>query len=288
MKRFFKIICLVAISCWGFASNVSAQSSARGIVQGFLPFEANENESPEEDEIATDRDSFTPSTNVVGRKRLVMESGYSLIDNRQVAETHSLPEILSRYGINDLLELRLGVNYEIGGASNPISGNVPGDFEEEPVIEEEARLLYGTKMLLTDQRNWIPESSIIIQGFTPTSGEATATTFSSSYIFGWKLRNGSIWDSGIRYSTNSVEEDHFNVWSPSTVLKIPVGERWKAHAEYFGVFSEGREHESTQHFFSPGIHYLISQDLEVGTRVGWGLNEQSPNFFTNIGIGIRF
>lgn len=279
---------MVAASCWGFASNVSAQSSWTGILQEFLPGQEDESSSPEEDEIVTDRDSFTPSTNVVGRSRLVIESGYSFIDNRKAAETHSLPEILTRYGFNDMFELRFGFNYEIGGASNPISGNVPSDFEEEPIIEEEARLLYGTKMLLTDQKDWIPESSIIIQGFTPTSGEATATTLSSAYIFGWKLRNGSIWDSGIRYSTNSVEGDNFNVWSPSTVLKVPVGERWKAHAEYFGVFSEGQEQESTQHFFSPGIHYLISQDLEVGTRVGWGLNDQSPNFFSNIGIGIRF
>ncbi len=288
MNPSLKIVCLVAVAIGAFASNLEAQSPARGLIEGFFPSEAGEAESPEEDEIVTDRDSFTPSTNVVGHKRLVIESGYSFIDNRKAVETHSLPEILTRYGVSDMFELRFGFNYEIGGASNPISGNVPSDFEEEPIIEEEARLLYGTKMFLTDQKDWIPESSIIIQGFTPTSGEATATTLSSAYIFGWKLRNGSIWDSGIRYSTNSVEDDNFNVWSPSTVLKVPVGERWKAHAEYFGVFSEGREHESTQHFFSPGIHYLISQDLEVGTRVGWGLNDQSPNFFSNIGIGIRF
>ncbi len=288
MNHFLTIFYLVIATCVALPANVSAQDVYRGLVQGFLPVDGNESASSEEDEIVTDRDSFTPSTNVVGRKRLVIESGYSLIDNRQVAETHSLPELITRYGISDLLELRFGANYEIGGASNPISGNVPGDVEEEPIIEEEARLLYGTKLFLTEQTNWIPESSVIIQGYTPTSGVATATTFSSAYVFGWKLRNASVWDSGIRYSTNSFEGDHFNVWSPSTVLKVPIGQRWKAHAEYFGVFSEGRDKESTQHFFSPGVHYLISQDLEVGTRVGWGLNDQSPDFFSNIGIGVRF
>jgi hypothetical protein len=242
----------------------------------------------DEDEIETDRDSFTPSTKVVGRGRLVIESAYSFIDNQTVPETHSLPELVSRYGLNEWFELRFGYNYEVGGAGNPISGNVPDDLEQEPEIEEEARLLYGGKAWVSEQDSWIPESSIILQGFTPTSGKETATSFSTSYVFGWKLRNNWVWDSAMRHSISSFEGDHFNVWSPSTVLKVPMGERWKAHAEYFGVFTEGREKESTQHFFSPGLHYLFTPDLEIGIRVGWGLNDQAPNFFANVGGGIRF
>ena len=72
------------------------------------------------------------------------------------------------------------------------------------------------------------------------------------------------------------------------MIKLPIGEKWKVHAEYFGIFSEGRETETTQHFFSPGIHYLLSKDLEVGVRVAWGLNDQSANFISNVGLGIRF
>jgi hypothetical protein len=26
----------------------------------------------------------------------------------------------------------------------------------------------------------------------------------------------------------------------------------------------------------------------VGLRVGWGLTDSSPNFFTNLGIGVRY
>ena len=242
----------------------------------------------EENEIETDRDSFTPSTNVVEQGRSVLETSYSFIDNRNVRETHSLPELLFRYGIGANVELRLGANYEIGGAGSPISANVPKSLESNPELEEESRVVYGTKLLLSDQVEWLPQSSFILQGYTPTSGEVTATSVSAGYVFGWKFQNSIVWDSAMRYSTGSLEEDHFNVWSPSTVIKIPLGEKWKVHAEYFGVFSEGREEESTQHFFSPGFHYLLSSNFEVGTRVGWGLNEQSPNFFSNIGLGVRF
>lgn len=247
-------------------------------------------EEGEEDEIETDRDSFTPATSVVGRGYSVIETAYTFIDNRGVKETHSFPELVARFGVSENVELRLGWNYEVGGAGNPVSGNVPDDFEEEgaAALEKESRLLYGGKFQLTQQCGWTPRSALIVQGFTPTSGEVNDSNLSAAYVGGWRFFEGWEWDSALRYSTSSAEEDHFNVWAPSTVLKVPVGERWKAHVEYFGIFTAGREAESVQHFFSPGAHYLITPNVEVGVRVGWGLNDQSPNFFTNFGGGFRF
>lgn len=252
-------------------------------------FEPAEEEEEEEEELETDRDSFTPATSTVKRGGLLLESAYSFIDNRDVAEAHSYPEMLLRYGWRENVELRLGWNYEIGGSGNPVSGNI-SDFEEEEVakLEEEAKFLYGAKFFLMEQRGWTPQSSFILQGFTPTYGESNLTTMSATQVFGWRLRNGWNWDNSLRYGTSGFEGDHFNVWAPSTVLKIPLSERVKAHVEYFGAMTEGREHETTQHFFSQGAHYLLRRNFEVGMRVGWGLNEQSPNFFTNVGIGWLF
>ncbi|MCA9103606.1 MAG: transporter [Planctomycetales bacterium] len=264
---------LLAIAPGG---TVAAQDFAFSTAEGFA------------DEIETDRDSFTPATTTAGRGRVIVESAYTFIDNRGVPETHSFPELLMRVGLGERLELRLGWNYEVGGAGNPVSGNVPDDLAEENVIERESRVLYGFKATVNEQRGWVPENALIVQGFTPTSGEATDTQMSVGYVCGWVTPAGWTWDSAIRYSTSSVEEDRFDVWAPSTVLKIPLGERWKVHAEYFGVFSDGREDETVQHFFSPGAHYLVTPNLEIGVRVGWGLNDQSPNFFCNSGFGWRF
>jgi len=241
-----------------------------------------------QDEIETDRDSFTPATTTAGEGRLIVESAYSFIDNRDVLETHSFPELLFRRGVNEWLELRFGWNYEVGGAGSPVSGNVPSDLGDGGDLERESRIFYGGKLFLMEQTGLLPTSSLLIQGFTPTSGEAANTQLSATYIFGWESESGVLWDSAIRYSTSSLEKDDFNVWAPSTVVKVPVGERWKAHVEYFGIFSDGREQESSQHYFSPGAHYLITRNLEVGLRVGWGLNDQSANFFSNTGFGWRY
>lgn len=275
-------------------ATVFAQSSApfRYPVKDFVESPAAEEGEAEaeedEDEIETDRDSFTLATTLVGRRRFVFESAYSFIDNRRVAETHSLPELLLRFGLTDRIELRFGTNYEVGGAGNPISANIPDDFDEEAELEEEANVTYGVKFQLTEQGELRPRTALVVQGFTPVAGKSNDTHFATTLVGGWTFANEWTWDSALRYSTGSLEDDSFSVWTPSTVVKIPVGERWKAHMEYFGVFSAGRTKESVQHFFSPGVHYLITPDWELGVRVGWGLNDQSPNFFANVGGGYRF
>ncbi len=243
----------------------------------------------ERDEIETDRDSFTPATTTAGYRRVIVESAYSFIDNRRVPDTNSLPEMVARFGINDWLELRLGWNWEAGGAANAISSGGGGaELPTEAEIERDSQMVYGFKAALTSQNTWRPQSAVILQAATPTYGKDTATAVVATYVLGWELANRWKWDTAMRYSYDSTEGDHFNLWAPSTVLKIPVGERLAAHAEYFGVFSQGKERDRSQHYFSPGIHYLIQRDLEVGIRVGWGLNENAANFFSNVGVGWRY
>jgi hypothetical protein len=274
---------LLWIATMLFTSVARAQEAFEAPLTQSEPAEL-EAQEPEE-EIETDRDSFTPATSTPGGGRTIFEAAYSFIDNRTVPETHSYPELVVRHGVGDWMELRLGWNYEVGGAGSPVSGNVPGDLAEEAELERESRLLYGFKAWLSEEDGWRPASAMILQGFTPTSGESHDTQMSATYVFGWSSSGGAVWDTAIRYSTGSLEEDDFNVWSPSTVLKVPLGERWKVHAEYFGVLSDNRADETVQNFFSPGAHYLINPNLEVGVRVGWGLNDEAPNFFSNAGVG---
>jgi hypothetical protein len=255
---------------------------------------AGERES-EPDEIETDRDSFTPATTTAGRGRLITEFAYSFIDNRTVQETHSVPELILRYGLTGRVELRLGWNFEVGGAGSEVTGAGSGAEEEFLLagrsVRREYTLAYGLKVRVTDQRGWVPGSAVIVQGATPTGGSAgasTATRLIATSVAGWDLPNRWKLDAAFRYGYSSEEGDRFNSWAPSAVLKVPVGERWAAHAEYFGIFTTGKAENATRHYVSPGVHYLVTPDLEVGVRVGWGLNDQSARFFSNAGVGWRF
>ncbi|MBS0204925.1 MAG: transporter [Planctomycetes bacterium] len=242
----------------------------------------------DEEEIETDRDSFTPATTTVKAGRTIYESSYSFIENRDTANTHSFPEIITRFGVTDRIEFRLGWNYEIGGGGSVSGGDPGGEELQEPGLVRESQMLYGLKYSLNKQQGWIPQSACIIQATSPTSGPDNFSDLQLNYVFGWKFFNDWQLDSSLRYLSTREEGDHFNLWAPSVVLKVPVADRWNVHAEYFGTFSAGRAVGQNPQYFSPGIHYLITPGLEVGTRVGWGLNNDAASFFANVGFGLLF
>lgn len=290
------------ISCFGpWTPAASAQDDAPGTgllrsnggfpaprEPGEFPDSDADAENPFEHHLETDRDSFTPATTTVDLGRWIVESSYSFIDNRRAPDTHSFPELVLRYGISERFELRLGWNYEVGGGGNVVSSVEGEEGLEGRKLERESRALYGFKWRVTDQVRWIPESSFIVEGFTPTSGDATATEASATYVFGWELPGKSKLDTALRYASATDRDDDFAIFNPSTVLRIPLSERIYAHAEYFGAIPHGRAGGRSQHFFSPGLHYLVTPDVEIGFRLGWGLNDAAARFFSNVGIGWRF
>lgn len=284
---------------WAIPQSTIAQESGSGERQNGRPgFEMEEGgfseggEGGEEsffaEHLETDRDSFTPSTTTVAPGRWIFESSYSFVDNRNTPERHSFPELILRRGLSERFELQLGTNYEVGGEGSSVSGGTDGGAEGAGEITEETIFLYGLKTKLSEHHGFRPQSSVIVQGRTPVSGPGTHTILTAGYVFGWELPEEWTLDSGIRMSDNEEEGDSFNTWAPSVVLRKQFAERWNVHGEYFGLFSDGLTESFSHQFFSPGIHYLISPDVEVGCRVGWGLNEQSANFFSNIGIGWRY
>jgi hypothetical protein len=242
-------------------------------------------EGAEPRELETDRDSFTFATTTTGARLSILEASYSFIDNRSGPEAHSVPELLLRHGISDKVELRLGFNYEAGGPG-AVSGTEFGG--EDTIAEYESRVLYGTKVETSEQSGWLPQSACVVQGYTPVYGPTTESTVVVGEAFGWTFANGWMWNSAFRYGTGYDKHDAFNQWAPSTVLKIPVGDRWNVHAEYFGIFSSGKEEPIDLQLASIGGHVLLNEDLEIGLRIGWGINDSSPDFFSNIGMGLRY
>lgn len=281
MKIVLLTLSLMLTTTWSItAQELTPPESRTTFIKNLRLFEGNTSEAEgteRKDEMETDRDSFTPATTTAGKCRLIIESGWTYTDKNGFKEANSFPEALLRYGLTERLELRLGANYEVGG--------VPHDPNE---LERESNIAYGLKYRLTEADHWMPGSAFIVQASTPTSGNTTNTQLASTYVFGWELPHGIKLDAAFRYFMFVEGSDHFNEWAPSVVLKVPDGERINIHAEYFGLFTTNREENFNHQFFSPGVHYLITENLEVGVRLGWGLNDQTPKFFSNVGVGIRF
>ena len=280
MRRILLVLALI-LFLWGSSIVPSAVAQTERF--------GSSGEGEEERELETDRDAFTPATSTAGKWLTIVESSYSFIDNRSVAETHSFPELLARFGVSERIELRLGWNYEVGGTGDVVSGNEGGEASAGGGLERESQILYGFKAAISEQDGWVPRSAAILQGFTPTSGEAPATDVVVTYAFGWELANRWRLDSSMRYGTEHGPGDAFNQWAPSVVLRVPITERWQGPRRVFWHLF-GRRRTRCQ----PGVlqprHALSASRRTSNLASAWAgaLPNDAPNFFSNVGIGWRF
>lgn len=246
---------------------------------------------PEEREefLETDRNSFTFAPFTPGAGRTVLEFAYSYLSFGGEGTKHSFPEFVLRYGVGDRLELRLGYNYETGPASEVGEGNIAGNFG----IDAEQQILYGFKYATTRQGaafRLMPHTAFLAQAHTPIGSVEGQTQMRLGYVWGWMLRNGWSLDQAIRFGTDREGHDGYQIWAPSTVLRIPLGveKRWFTHIEYFGLMSQAKEREFSKQFVDTGLHYFITPNIEVGGVVAFGINDQSRGTIANVGFGIRF
>lgn len=109
-------------------------------------------------ELNTDRDAFTPATTTAKFGSTIIEASYVWIDNRDTPPTNSFPELLVRLGTRERFEWRLGVNYEQGSGGSVVSAVEVGEAPLGEAGGEEATILYGAKIRVTDQDGWIPHT----------------------------------------------------------------------------------------------------------------------------------
>ena len=239
-------------------------------------------------DLGTDRDAFTPSTKTIAPGTLLSEGSYVFIDNRSGLPTNNVPEYLLRIGGTDWLEWRLGVNYSVNAQGSVVTSVEVGEGRFDGLTLYEANILYGLKADVSDQDGLIPEGCFIMEAGTPTNGDLWGTVPVATAVAGWELPGEVRLDGSLRYSYAQWETGWFSRWAPTVILRVPVTERWELHAEWFETFTEGLPIDTVRPFFSPGTHYLLSENIEVGIRVGWGLNDTAAGFFSDTGIAWRY
>ena len=239
-------------------------------------------------EIGTDRDAFTPSTLTVPTGSVLTEGSYVYIDNRDLPPTNSYPELLTRIPVADWLEVRFGVNYCDNGGGYLVTNAEGSPGQDDGTISYESSVLYGFKAAVTQQDGLLPQSCFIMEGFTPMYGDFSSTLPIATYALGWKTEANWRIDAAIRYVYSEGPEGWFDKWAPSIVLRIPATERWEVHVEYFSTFTVGLPDEETVPFVSPGTHYMLTDNLEIGLRIGWGMTRDAAAFFSDAGFGWRW
>jgi outer membrane putative beta-barrel porin/alpha-amylase len=247
---------------------------------------------PYDERMETERHDFTQSATTVGRGVVQLETGYLYSykdEHEEIEQAHVAPEMFLRIGLSDDIEFRLRWNYAWQF------------FDEEPNEASAMDLIWSVKLQITEQCGWMPESALEIRSSVPTGGSAFTlgrVEAGFDYIYGWKLNdNWSLYGStgyapgglgDFSLQPDEPQGDRFTVTSQSVALGKELTEKNTIYAEWYGLFSDGLEENFSLSFFNVGIDHYFTDDLLIDFRAGVGLTEDSEDFFTGVGGGVRF
>lgn len=250
--------------------------------------------APFEERIETERHDFTQSAVTVGRLVTQVEAGYTYFykSNQEERESsHTFPETLVRVGLSEDIEFRARWNHVW----------VIAEEAENRIGAEDLR--FGLKLQMTRPQpsEWLPLSALEIRWTAPSGGSAFSTRqaeFSLDYIYQWQLLEAATLAGSTGWGTNGFGDfglipeeptgENFNFYTQSAVLGYEWSEDNTLYFEWYGIFSDGADHEFSISVLNLGIDHYITDDLVVDVRFGSGLNEQSDDFFVGVGGGFRF
>jgi len=253
--------------------------------------------------LVTDRPDFTESAVAVGRGVVQVEFGYTFTERtstddngvRTRVRTQTAGEQLLRAGFYaDWLEFRLGM---VPGGLDDFDFAIPLAFEqiqEGGVSTSTAGItdLYaGFKIALFPQEGYLPEMAVLPQVNIPTG----SASFSSdryepgvNLVYGWAL-DESVSMAGSTQVNRRIDDDRrgYPEFAQSWALARGLSETVTAFAEWYAFFPRGSDLAQSEQYINGGLAWAITDDFQFDIRVGFGLNDESDDFFIGSGFSIR-
>jgi hypothetical protein len=251
---------------------------------------AQADSTPEDNSIKTDRPTFTPSSSTVGKNVIQLETGYTFTHDRVqgvTVDSHTYPEASLRFGIlADWLEGRIGQNF----ASTNTAG--PGSSASQTGADD---LLLGVKLGLAKQQECLPETAVILQMTVPTGSPFLTRKEvlpGIIAIFGWDVTKDRL-SASVSLSANRALDgaDHFYTQlAQSLVLNWSLTRKLDVFTECYALLPSGAIDPATgpQPFFDTGVTFKVTPNLQLDGRAGLGLNHHADEFFTGLGLSVRY
>ncbi len=227
--------------------------------------------------IETDRPDFTEASSLVSPGRVQLELGVTSSHARgQGAPLHySWPEALLRVGLADRLELRVGQSL----ASID-------DRTSEPFTAF-GDLYAGVKLGVAEQNGAIPQLAIMMQATVPTGhARLTADKFlpGGAILAGWDTEGALSYAAGVQLNKSEVEGMEA---APSVAVGLALTASLKAYGEWFAIAPVGTDLVRTAHYVNGGMALLLTNDVQLDGRIGFGLNDAADRVFFGLGLSIR-
>ncbi len=244
----------------------------------------------EEEPLASDRPDFTEASSTVGRGRVQLEAGYTIVSDRAggVSTTsHSYPEALLRVGaLANWLEFRVGQNL-----GNVRSGSADGVFSSAGAED----LYLGIKFGLAEQMGVLPETALVVQAQVPTGHHdfsAGRVLPGLNLLYGWGVIEDRLSFAGSSQANRAIDDaaHGYVELAQSLTVGYTLTKQLGAYTEWFAFFPAGAASPGVvaQHYVNAGFTYRLTPNVQFDIRSGLGLSRAADDFFAGSGFAVRF
>lgn len=246
--------------------------------------------------LATDRPGFSDTAFLVPRGHAHVELGFGYTcdhEDQERSRTASVGATALRVGVLDDLELRIkwgGMSLE--DTHYPDKSPAGRSYIHHENIDGATDMSVGFKLpvLRHSDSNLLPNLSLIPSISLPTGSDTkTSGDVDPALELAW---NYPITGRLTLYGTGAIasvtdSDGRFAQSSGSLAAGYALTDRLSFFVEYFGIYPNTRSADC-QHNINGGPVFLINNNVQIDFAVGMGLNEESPDFFANVGLSIRF
>lgn len=249
----------------------------------------------DDEPLTSDRPGLSNGAATVNSGTFQTELGYELFQNttgEETLTTHSIGQILARYGATDAIELRANIGsvgfaetfaetdteLESGYVSTGLSDRAIG-----PSIGVKARL-FQTEMLTV---SGFTDTSVpsVMTGPFETVDERSRQTF-ALFADGAISENITLTvNGGTSFYWSSGEQDDraFSALFIPT-LNFSINDEAGAYVGYLGEYDEF----ANRNFVEGGFTYLLSGDTQLDINGGYRIDDNADGYFLGLGVSQRF
>jgi hypothetical protein len=233
----------------------------------------------QEDPIDTDRPDQTESVNIVPKNWLQFEAGFDTQKTGDEVHEFLTPTLLSKYGLNNRIELRLITSIITKSYRYVPQGTISSTGLDPVEI--------GAKIALWQQSKWIPKTSFLFHFAIPDFASRSNNIDLIAPNFRFTMQNSITKNFGIGYNLgaewNGEDSKPGYIYTLSPGLNFAA--KWYGYIEAFGII---KKDESPQHSFDGGIAYNLTNDLKFDISSAFGITKAAPDWYLAIGISKRF
>lgn len=224
--------------------------------------------------IQTDRPDQTECPFITPKHFFQLENGFSYEQNHKNWSSFVAPTILTRFGINNYLELRIITEYTV-------------IKENENIFSEINPIVVGIKIKLLEEKGLIPTTSLISHIGFP---KAASPDYRANYYypeFRFAMQHTISEKQSLSYNLGA--EWNGENTKPTFIYTLTTGysltEKIGAYAEFYGFVPQIGK---ADHRFDLGLTYLYNPNHQLDFSGGFGLSKTSPNYFLSLGYSFRF